>query len=253
MILTLEGRNALVTGANGVLGSHFARTLAKAGARVAVAARRRDSLRDVQAAIEGDGGLAVPIALDVTDPASVARAFDDAAAALGPIAVVVNNAGVAVTKPVLEHTEEDWQQVIDVNLNGAWRVAQAAARHMVKHQLAGSIVNIASVLGLRVAAQVPSYAASKAALVHLTKAMALELARHRIRVNALAPGYVETSINGEFFASDAGQAMLKRVPLRRLGQPEELDGALLLLASDAGSYTTGAVFVVDGGHLINTL
>ena len=124
---------------------------------------------------------------------------------------------------------------------------------MVRHELAGSIVNVASVLGLRVAAQVPSYVASKAALIQLTKAMALELARHRIRVNALAPGYIETSINRDFFAGDAGRAMLKRVPQRRLGQPEELDGALLLLASDAGSYMTGAVFVVDGGHLVNTL
>jgi NAD(P)-dependent dehydrogenase (short-subunit alcohol dehydrogenase family) len=253
MKLTLEGRHALVTGANGGLGSHFALTLAKAGAKVAVAARRTDSLADVLGAIEAAGGRAVPVELDVTDPASVARAFAEAAATLGPITVVVNNAGIAVTKPVLEHTEDDWCQVIEVNLNGAWRVAQAAARHMVEHGQGGSIINIASILGLRVSAQVPSYAASKAALIQLTKAMALELARHRIRVNALAPGYVETGINREFFASDAGQALLKRVPQRRIGRPEELDGALLLLASDAGSYTTGAVFAVDGGHLVNTL
>ncbi len=253
MNLTLEGRTALVTGANGGLGSHFAQTLAKAGARVVLAARRLDSLRPVGDIIAAAGGRAVPIALDVTDPASVARAFEDGATALGPITVVVNNAGIAITKPLLEHTEEDWQQVIEVNLNGAWRVAQAAARHMVKNELGGSIVNIASILGLRVSAQVPSYAASKAALIQLTKAMALELARYRIRVNALAPGYVETGINREFFESDAGQALVKRVPQRRVGRPEELDGALLLLASDAGSYTTGAVLAVDGGHVVNTL
>ncbi len=253
MKLTLEGRTALVTGANGGLGSHFARTLAKAGARVAVTARRLDSLRAVHEAIEGAGGRAVPVELDVTDPASVARAFEQAAAALGPITVLVNNAGIAVTKPLLDHTEDDWRQVIEVNLNGAWRVAQAAARHMVKHGQGGSIVNIASILGLRVSAQVPSYAASKAALIQLTKAMALELARHGIRVNALAPGYVETGINREFFASGAGQALIKRLPQRRIGRPEELDGALLLLASDAGSYTTGAVFAVDGGHLVGAL
>jgi NAD(P)-dependent dehydrogenase (short-subunit alcohol dehydrogenase family) len=253
MNLTLEGRTALVTGANGGLGSHFAETLAKAGARVAVAARRVDSLRSVCDSIAATGGRAVPIALDVTDAASVARAFGEGAAALGPITVVVNNAGIAITKPLLEHTEEDWLQVIEVNLNGAWRVAQAAARHMVKHEQGGSIVNIASILGLRVSAQVPSYAASKAALIQLTKAMALELARYRIRVNALAPGYVETGINREFFESDAGQALVKRVPQRRIGRPEELDGALLLLASDAGSYTTGAVLAVDGGHVVNTL
>ena len=253
MKLTLDGHTALVTGANGGLGSHFARTLAKAGAKVAVAARRLDSLREVKDAIEAAGGRAVAIALDVTEPASVAHAFDQAASALGPVTVVVNNAGIAITKPLLEHTEEDWQQVIEVNLNGAWRVAQAGARHMVKHGRGGSIVNIASILGLRVSAQVPSYAASKAALIHLTKAMALELARHKIRVNVLAPGYVETGINREFFESDAGQALIKRVPQRRIGRPEELDGALLLLASDAGSYTTGAVIAVDGGHLVNTL
>jgi NAD(P)-dependent dehydrogenase (short-subunit alcohol dehydrogenase family) len=212
-----------------------------------------ESLADVAQAIERGGGKAVPIALDVTRPDSVAEAFESASAALGPITVVVNNAGIAITKPLLEHTEEDWQQVIEVNLNGAWRVAQAAARHMVKHERGGSIVNIASILGLRVSAQVPSYAASKAALIQLTKAMALELARYRIRVNALAPGYVETGINQEFFASDAGKALIKRVPQRRVGKPEELDGALLLLASDAGSYTTGAVLAVDGGHLVNTL
>jgi len=253
MELSLKGRAALVTGANGGLGSHFAQTLAKAGAKVAVGARRVESLREVAGAITAAGGHAQAIALDVTDPASVARAFDEADTALGAITIVVNNAGIAVTKPLLEHTEEDWQQVIEVNLNGAWRVAQAAARHMVKHEQGGSIVNIASILGLRVSAQVPSYAASKAALIQLTKAMALELARYRIRVNALAPGYVETGINRDFFESDPGKALVKRVPQRRIGRPEELDGALLLLASDAGSYITGAVLAVDGGHLVNTL
>jgi NAD(P)-dependent dehydrogenase (short-subunit alcohol dehydrogenase family) len=253
MKLELEGKSALVTGANGGLGSHFARTLARAGASVAVAARRPETLREVLDAIAAAGGRAHPVALDVTDPASVARAFDDAERALGPVTVVVNNAGVAVTKPLLDHTEEDWRRVMDVNLDGAWRVAQTAARRMVAHQQGGSIVNIASILGLRVTPQLPSYAASKAALIHLTRAMALELARHRIRVNALAPGYVETSMNRDVFASDAGQALIKRIPQRRIGRPEELDGALLLLASDAGSYTTGAVFAVDGGHLVNTL
>lgn len=252
MELTLSGRNALVTGANGGLGSHFAQTLAKAGANVAIAARRVDSLHAVRDAIRSIGSRAQCIALDVTDPTSVAAAFD-AAAALGPITVVVNNAGVAVTKPLLDQTEDDWRQVIGVNLDGAWRVAQAAARHMVQHAQGGSIVNVASILGLGVTAQVPAYAASKAGLVHLTRAMALELARHRIRVNALAPGYVETALNRAFFASEAGQAMIKRVPQRRLGTPDELDGPLLLLASDAGSYMTGAIIAVDGGHLVSSL
>ena len=253
MQLSLAGRNALVTGANGGLGSHFAQTLARAGASVALCARRPESLNTVRDAIERFGVRAECIALDVTDVASVAAAFDAAGAALGPVTVVVNNAGIAVTKPLLDQTEDDWRQVIGVNLDGAWRVAQAAARHMVRHAQGGSIVNIASVLGLRVTAQIPAYAASKAALVQLTKAMALELARHRIRVNALAPGYVETGINREFFASEAGQALIKRIPQRRIGKPEELDAPLLVLASDAGSYITGAVLAVDGGHLVNTL
>jgi NAD(P)-dependent dehydrogenase (short-subunit alcohol dehydrogenase family) len=253
MELKLTGRNVLVTGANGGLGSHFAETLAAAGANVAIAARRVESLTPVHDLLRRHGVRVESVALDVTDPASVAAAFDQAASALGPITVVVNNAGVAITKPLLEQTEEDWQQVIEVNLNGAWRVAQTAARHMVQHAQGGSIVNIGSILGLRVSAQVPSYAASKGAIVQLTKAMALELARHRIRVNALAPGYIETGINREFFASEAGQALIKRVPQRRIGKPEELDGALLLLASDAGSYMTGMILVVDGGHLVNTL
>ena len=169
------------------------------------------------------------------------------------ITVVVNNAGIAVTKPILDQTEDDWRQVVGVNLDGAWRVAQAAARHMVQHAQGGSIVNVASILGLRVTAQVPAYAASKAALVQLTKAMALELARHRIRVNALAPGYIETSINRDFFASEAGQALIKRIPQRRIGTPQDLDGPLLLLASDAGAYMTGAIVAVDGGHLVSSL
>jgi len=253
MNLTLRGRTALVTGANGGLGSHFSKTLAQAGAKVALGARRVESLREIEEQIRAAGGEVHALALDVTDRGSVVRAFEQAADALGPVTVVVNNAGVSVTKPLLEHTEEDWNDVIGVNLTGAWRVAQESARHMVQHRLGGSIVNIASILGLRVSSQIPSYVAAKAALIQLTKAMALELARHKIRVNALAPGYVETSINREFFATEAGQALLKRIPQRRLGKPEELDAALLLLASDAGSFATGTVLAIDGGQLVNTL
>jgi NAD(P)-dependent dehydrogenase (short-subunit alcohol dehydrogenase family) len=251
--VALVGRHALVTGASGSLGSHFAQTLAEAGADVTVTARRVEALEPLVDEIAKLGRRAVPLALDVTDAASVGRAFDHAAQALGAITIVVNNAGIAITKPLLEHSEQDWLGVIDVNLNGAWRVAQAAARHMVANGGGGSIVNVASILGLRVTSQVPSYAASKAALIQLTKAMAVELARHRIRVNALAPGYIETPMNRDFFASDAGQAMIRRVPQRRLGTPGELDGALLLLVSDAGSYMTGSVVTVDGGHVVGSL
>jgi len=253
MNLRLDGKTALVTGANGGLGAHFALTLAQSGASVALGARNVGSLQPIEQQIRSTGARTHAISFDVSKRESVAQAFDQAARLLGPVTVVVNNAGVAVTKPLLEHTEDDWNQVIDVNLTGAWRVAQEAARHMVEHQQGGSIVNIASILGERVATQVPSYAASKAALIHLTKAMALELARHRIRVNALAPGYVVTNINREFFESEPGQALIKRIPQRRIGNPEELDAALLLLASDAGSYATGSVFVLDGGHLVSSL
>ncbi|MCB1907155.1 MAG: SDR family oxidoreductase [Rhodocyclaceae bacterium] len=250
---TLDGKCALVTGASGGLGNHFARTLARAGAKVALADLRQNETAALAEQMCRDGGEAVAVRLDVTDPTSVQAAFDEVAAKLGPVGILVNNAGLAVTKPLLEHDDKDWKKVIDVNLNGAWYMAQAAAKQMLAHRLAGSIINITSIVGLRVAGQVPSYVASKAALNHLTRAMALELARHRIRVNALAPGYVETGINREFFQSDAGQALIKRIPQRRVGRPEELDGPLLLLASDASSYMTGSVLVVDGGHLTSSL
>ncbi len=249
----LEGRVALVTGASGGLGRHFAETLAAHGARVVLAARRIERLESVAAGIRERGGEALPVALDVRDPDRVPRAFDEAAAACGDITVVVNNSGVAVAKPALDQTEADWQQVVDTNLNGAWRVAQAAARHMRDHDQGGSIINIASIVGLRVAGHLPGYAASKAGLIHLTKSMALDLARYHIRVNAIAPGYIETDINRDFFRSPQGQALIKRIPQRRIGQPEHLDGALLLLASEASSFMTGSVLAVDGGHLSSSL
>ena len=252
-LFALEGRAALVTGASSGLGRHFARTLARAGARVAVAARRVDRLEELRREIEAAGGEAVAVALDVTDAASVAAAVGEAARRLGPLRILVNNAGIALTKGVLEASEADWDHVIDTNLKGSWLVAQAVARHMAEHGAGGSIVNIGSITGLRVAGQVSAYAASKAALLHLTRAMALELVRHRIRVNALAPGYIETELNQAFFASEAGKALVKRIPQRRLGRPEELDGALLLLTSDAGSYMTGSVVAIDGGHLVSSL
>jgi len=249
----IRGRNALVTGASSGLGRHFAQTLAAHGARVALAARRIERLEDVASGIRDRGGEAVPVALDVRDPQRVPRAVDEAAAELGPITIVVNNSGIAVAKPALEQTEQDWQSVVDTNLNGAWRVAQAAARHMREHGEGGSLINIASVVGLRVAGHLPGYAASKAALVQLTKSMALDLARYHIRVNAIAPGYIETDINREFFQSPQGQALIKRIPQRRIGQPQHLDGALLLLASEASTFMTGSVIAVDGGHLVSSL
>ncbi len=249
----LQGRTALVTGASSGLGRHFANLLARAGASVALAARRVDRLEEACAEITAAGGHAIAVPLDVGDAASVASAVEQVTMRLGGLDILVNNAGTTVTKPLLELSEADWDGVLDVNLKGCFLVAQAAARQMVAQKRGGSIVNVASILGLRVAAQLAPYVASKAALVRLSQAMALELARHSIRVNALCPGYMETELNHDFFASAGGEALIKRIPQRRLGRLSELDGPLLLLCSDAGSYMTGAVLAVDGGHLVNTL
>jgi NAD(P)-dependent dehydrogenase (short-subunit alcohol dehydrogenase family) len=238
------GRKALVTGASSGLGRHFALLLAAHGAHLIAAARRLEALDDVVAEIRDGGGEASRVALDVRDSASV----DAAIASAGAVDVVVNNAGVAHTEPALDTGEEAWARVLDTNLSGAFRVARASARAMAAADRPGAIVNIASILAFRVAKQVPAYVAAKAGLVKLTEALALELAAKRIRVNALAPGYVETDLNRDFLRSPAGEAMVKRVALRRFGRPEDLDGALLLLASDAGAYITGATIVVDGGH-----
>ncbi|MDQ4136399.1 MAG: glucose 1-dehydrogenase [Pseudomonadota bacterium] len=249
----LSGKSALVTGASGGLGRHFAEVLAAAGAKVAAAARRTELVAGVCEGIGARGGTAVPVRLDVTARTTVTEAVAEAAAALGGLDILVNNAGVSAGNAFLDLAEEDWDRVLDTNLKGAFSVAQEAARKMKDAGSGGVIVNIASVLGLRVAGHVSAYAASKAGLVQLTKAMALELARYGIRVNALCPGYVETELNREFFASEAGQALIRRIPQRRLGRPEDLDGALLLLCSDAASYMTGSTIVVDGGHLVSSL
>jgi NAD(P)-dependent dehydrogenase (short-subunit alcohol dehydrogenase family) len=248
-LFDVRGKVALVTGASSGLGEGFSRCLAARGAVVVAAARRVDRLE----ALVRDGGAAHSVALDVTDPASVDSAMRRVGELAGPVDILVNNAGVADTKASLEVTEADWRRVLDTNLDGAWRVAQAAAKSMVAAGRGGSIVNIASILGLRQATHLLAYAAAKAALVQVTKSLALEWARHGIRVNAIAPGYVVTEMNRDFFASDPGQAVLKRIPQRRAGDPRDLEGALLLLASGAGAYITGSVVVVDGGHLVNSL
>lgn len=252
-LFRLDGRCALVTGASRGLGRHFALTLARAGASVVVAARREEPLQEAVAEVAAAGGRAIAVRLDVTDPASVAGAFREAETRCGPVAIVVNNAGLAVMKPLLDQEEADWDQVVDTNLKGAWLVAQEAAGRMVARGEGGTIVNIASILGIRPAGMIPAYCASKAGLLQLTRAMALELARHGIRVNALAPGYVETAINRDFFESEAGKRLIRRIPQGHLGRLDDLDGPLLLLASDASRHMTGSVLTVDGGHLVSTL
>jgi NAD(P)-dependent dehydrogenase (short-subunit alcohol dehydrogenase family) len=249
----LNGRHALVTGASSGLGRHFAGVLTAAGARVSVAARREAALAQTVETIRASGAQAQSVRMDVTDAASIEQAFAAAEAQFGPVGILINNAGVTGTRAALDMTDDDWSSVIDTNLKGSWVVAQHAARRMIHHGERGSIVNIASILGLRVAGGVAPYAISKAGVVQMTKALALEWARHGIRVNALAPGYIETDLNDAFFASDAGKALIRRIPQRRLGEARELDGALLLLASDAGSYMTGSVIAVDGGHLVSGL
>lgn len=249
----LGGKVALVTGASSGLGRHFAQVLARAGAKVALAARRVDRLEDAAAEIAAFDGRALPVALDVRDRASIEAAFDAAETELGPLAIVVNNAGIAASKPFLAESDAEWADIIATNLDGARRVAQVAAQRMARHGRGGSIVNVASILAFGVKAQLGAYAAAKAGLVSLTRTMAVELARDQIRVNALAPGYIATELNRDFLASEAGQAIVKRVPLRRFGQAADLDGALLLLASDAGRWMTGSVIVVDGGHGVGAL
>ena len=249
----VKGKVALVTGASSGLGENFARVLAAEGAIVVAAARRTDRLESLVADIAKAGGKALAITMDVSDPASVEKAIASIVSQAGAPDIVVNNAGVAQAKPSIDLTEADWRGVLDTNLDGVWRVAIHSARAMIAAEKGGSIINIASVLGLRVATQLLAYATAKAAVVQMTEALALEWARHGIRVNAIAPGYIETEMNRGFFNTEAGQAVVKRVPQRRIGDPSVLDGALLLLASDAGSYMTGSTVVVDGGHVVNSL
>jgi len=251
-LFNLTGKVALVTGASSGLGRHFAEVLAQAGARVGLAARRTDALQAVADAISAMGGTAAIARLDVTDAASIVAAVDEIESALGGIDILINNSGVAIAKPVLEQTERDWDDVVDVNLRGAFLVATNVAKRM-RERGGGSIVNIESILSFRQFGAIAPYAASKAGLTQLTRSMAAELARYRIRVNGIAPGYFDTDMAREFFGTEAGQAMIRRIPQRRLGELPDLDGPLLLLSSDASRYMTGATLVVDGGHLCSSL
>lgn len=249
----LDGKVALVTGASSGLGLHFARVLARAGASVVLAARRGERVAQLAADLAAAGARATAVALDVTSVASVGACFDELAVTAGVPDVVVNNAGMTVTKPLLAMDEADWDQVMDTNLKGSWLVATEAARRLVNAGKPGCVVNVASILGERVAGGVAPYAISKAGVLQATKAMALELARHGIRVNALLPGYIASDLNREFLTSEAGERLRARIPSRRFGELADLDGPLLLLASDAGAAMTGATLTVDRGHLVSSL
>ncbi|HZW52983.1 MAG TPA: SDR family oxidoreductase [Candidatus Elarobacter sp.] len=249
-LFSLGGRVALVTGASSGLGRHFAQVLHAAGASVVLAARRVDR---IVAEAERLGERARAIPMDVSDEASIAAGFERLAADGVLCDVIINNAGISGSSLMLQMKTEEWDSVVEVNLRAPFLVAREAVRRLVDAKKPGSIVNIASILGLRVSPAVAPYMASKAGLIHLTRAMAWEFARYGIRVNALCPGYFETEINSEFLKSDYAQASLKRVPQRRVGDLHELTGPLLLLASNAGSFMTGAALVVDGGQSINAL
>jgi NAD(P)-dependent dehydrogenase (short-subunit alcohol dehydrogenase family) len=252
-LFSLEGEVVLVTGASSGLGAHFARVLTAAGASVVVGARRADRLESLVAELKEEGGAALAVALDVTSPESVENCLATVEHAFGTVTVLINNAGVADSRYCLNVDEDSWDFVMDTNLKGAWRMAQAVAQRCVKAECPGSIVNIASILGLRVGFGESTYATAKAALVQLTKAMALELGTKGVRVNALCPGYFVTEMNADFLASKAGKTMLERSALRRAGDMSELNGPLLLLASLAGSFMTGVALPVDGGHLVSSL
>jgi NAD(P)-dependent dehydrogenase (short-subunit alcohol dehydrogenase family) len=243
----LSDRVVLVTGASGAIGQHAAKLYRRQGAKVVATARDPERIR----LDEGEDLLRAR--LDVTDAASVAAAFQAAEACFGTVDVVLNNAGIAEGRLALDLEPAQFSRIVEVDLTGAFTVARVAAGRMVAAKSRGSIINVASILGLRVAQGVAAYAAAKAGLLQLNAALALEWARHGIRVNAIAPGYLLTDINRAFFESPAGERMITRIPQRRLGELTDLDGPLLLLASESSAYMTGSVLVVDGGHTVTTL
>jgi NAD(P)-dependent dehydrogenase (short-subunit alcohol dehydrogenase family) len=247
---SLAGRVALVTGASSGFGAHFAQVLAMAGAQVACVARRADRVEALARSIRDAGGQAFGCAMDVADAESIRHGFDAVEAALGTVDVLVNNAGLSAPAPFPEMSDAQWSSLLDVNLSAPFHVSREMSRRLIARAQPGSIINIASILGHLAKAMFLNYGTTKGALIHLTQAMALDLLPHRIRVNAIAPGYFPTDMTNPFFESEAGKQEVAALPPKRLGRLEELDGPLLLLASEASSYMNGTVVTVDYGHSV---
>jgi NAD(P)-dependent dehydrogenase (short-subunit alcohol dehydrogenase family) len=244
----LDDKVAMVTGASTGLGWRIALTLARAGARVAIAARRSERLEALASEIEGFDGRALPIVMDARDPDSIRAAVAVAETELGPVDVLVNNAGIAITKPAHEFTDADYRNQMGTNLDGYWFCAQAVGKRMIQRAKGGKIINIASLLALRPIMQLALYGMSKAAVTQMTRALALEWARYDIQVNAICPGYIETEMNAAHWRTEAGQNFMRKFPRRRVGTPDVLDGTILLLASSASDFMTGAIIPVDDGQ-----
>ncbi len=253
--VNFEGRVALVTGASSGLGTRFAKVLAKAGAQVVLASRRTERLKELRAEIEADGGAAHVVFLDVTDHASIRSAVAHAETEAGPIDILVNNSGVSTSQPLIDATPEDYDYIVNTNLRGAFFMAQETAKRMIaRHRGNPSkqhrIINIASVVGLRAVPHIGIYGISKAGVIHMTKAMAAEWGRHGINVNAICPGYIETDLNADYFASEQGMKLVNALPRKRMGKPADLDGLLLLLAGEESHFINGAIITADDGMLV---
>ena len=242
---SLEGRIAFVTGASSGLGEHMALTLARAGAHVAITARRGERLTELAERIQAFDGRALPIVMDVREPVEVRAAVEAAETELGPIHVLINNAGLAVAKFAQDFTDEDYDLVMDTNVKGAWLTAQAVGRRMIQHGHGGKIVNVASLVALKQVSQLSLYGISKAAVAEMTRTLALEWLRYGIQVNAICPGYIETEMNAEHWRSEDGRSLIRRFPARRLMPIEALDALVLLLSSSGSDHMTGTVIPID--------
>ncbi len=253
--LDLSGRVALITGASGGLGEQFARTLAKAGAAVVLASRRTDRLLALRASIEADGGDAHVVALDVTDTVSIKAAVAHAETEVGAIDILINNSGVSTTQRLQDVTEDDYDFIFNTNTKGAFFVAQEVAKRMLARAkgaapgsyVGGRIVNIASMAGLKVLPQIGVYCMSKAAVVQMTKAMAVEWGRFGINVNAICPGYIDTEINHAHWQTEQGQKLISMLPRKRVGEPADLDALLVMLCAKESHFINGAVIAADDG------